>query len=235
MVLLCEKASNDAFLLYRGGENQVYKEIFVIFRRCDIILFTKNKSRSQQRTILFIEKCKRISYNKTMSDLIIDLLFVLSALAAIILCSRAMYKVRQLKLKYKAAIILIPLYYTKVWHIMLFVIYVSLIVVAFIFMLTTRLYVIFSSIIVILIMFSALTIKMMTCRFAVLDCGIVTPFRYINWLHLYEYSIKDGKVFFYKDEDGYDTIRAISPRLSFDEANTAKLEFLLNRHKVKSK
>ena len=60
-----------------------------------------------------------------MSDLIIDLLFVLSALAAIILCSRAMYKVRQLKLKYKAAIILIPLYYTKVWHIMLFVIYVS--------------------------------------------------------------------------------------------------------------
>ena len=117
-----------------------------------------------------------------------------------------MYKVRQLKLKYKAAIILIPLYYTKVWHIMLLVIYVSLIVVAFIFMLTTRLYVIFSSIIVILIMFSALTIKMMTCRFAVLDCGIVTPFRYINWLHLYEYSIKDGKVFFYKDEDGYDTI-----------------------------
>ena len=143
-----------------------------------------------------------------MSDLIIDLLFVLSALAAIILCSRAMYKVRQLKLKYKAAIILIPLYYTKVWHIMLLVIYVSLIVVAFIFMLTTRLYVIFSSIIVILIMFSALTIKMMTCRFAVLDCGIVTPFRYINWLHLYEYSIKLN--LFSKDEDGYDTIRAIS-------------------------
>lgn len=169
-----------------------------------------------------------------MFEIIIDLMFIIAAIAAIILCSRAMYKVRQLKLKYKAAIILIPLYYTKAWHIMLLGVFVTLIVAAIILMITIGLYIVFSSIIIILITFSILIIKMLTCRFAVLDCGIVTPFRYINWLHLYEYRIKNGKVFFYRDEDGYDTIRAISPRLSFDEANTPKLEFLLNRHKVKS-
>lgn len=172
---------------------------------------------------------------KYMSEIIIESLTILTALAAIVLCSLAMYKVRQLKLKYKAAIILIPLYYTKVWHIILLAVFVILIVVSIILMITTTLYIIFCSIIVILAMFSALIVKMMTCRFAVLDCGIVTPFRYINWLHLYEYKIDKGKIFFYKDEDGYDTIRAISPWLSFDEANTEKLKFLLNRHRVKNK
>lgn len=174
-------------------------------------------------------------YNTYMLKIIINLIFVLSAVTAIILCAGAMHKIRILKMKYKAAIILIPLYYTKAWHIMLLGIYLTLIVVAIVLMATIGLYVIFSAIIVILITFSALNIKMMTCRFAILDCGIVTPFRYIHWLHLYEYRIENGKVFFYRDEDGYDTIRAISPRLSFDDANKGKLEFLLNSHKVKSK
>ena len=75
-----------------------------------------------------------------------------------------------------------------------------------------------------LIMFSALTIKMMTCRFAVLDCGIVTPFRYINWLHLYEYSIRMAK-FFLEHEDGYDTIRAHFPRLSSTKPIRQNLNF----------
>lgn len=162
-------------------------------------------------------------------------MMIIATAAATVLCARAMYKVRQLKLKYKAAIILIPLYYTKAWHILLVSAYLILVITAVVLMITTHMYIIFASIIIILAMFTSLTIKMMTCRFAVLDCGIVTPFRYINWLHLYEYRIEHGRVFFYIDEDGYDTIRAISPRLSFDEANTAKLEFLLNRHKVKTK
>lgn len=170
-----------------------------------------------------------------MSTLIIDLMMILAAAAAIVLCARAMSKVRQLKQQYKAAIILIPLYYTRAWHFALVGAYLVLITAATVLMFTSGLYIIFSSIIVILAVFTALTIKMMTCQFAVLDCGIVTPFRYINWLHLYEYRIEHGKVFFYIDEDGYDTIRAISPRLSFDEANTGKLEFLLSRHKVKTK
>ncbi|MDI9486405.1 MAG: hypothetical protein QM214_00605 [Bacillota bacterium] len=166
---------------------------------------------------------------------IIDILFIILAAGSAALCSRAMLKVRRLKQKYNNAIILIPLYYNRVWHVLLLVTYVLLIVVALILMFMTRLYIIFCSITFILIMFSALLIKMMTCRFAVLDGGIVTPFRYINWLHLYEYKIEGNRVFFYKDENGYDTIRAISPRLSFDEANISKLEFLLNRHKVKAK
>ncbi|MFW5780750.1 MAG: hypothetical protein ACOCWI_04805 [Bacillota bacterium] len=169
-----------------------------------------------------------------MSELIIDILFILLALGSAVLCARAMHKIRRLKQKYRSAIILIPLYYNRIWHILLLVVYVFLIAVAFILMFMTQLYIIFCSIIFILIMFSALLIKMMTCRFAVLDCGIVTPFRYINWLHLYDYKIENDKIFFYKDENGYDTIRAISPRLSFDEANTNKLKFLLKRHKVKT-
>lgn len=176
-----------------------------------------------------------MSYNRVMSEFIINLLFILVAIASIVFCSRAMYKVRQLKLKYRAAIILIPLYYSKGWHILMLSLYIILIITAIALMITTKLYVIFASLIVILVMFSILVIKMLTCRFAVLDSGIVTPFRYINWLHLYEFEIEKGKVFFYRDEDGYDTTRAISPKLSFDEANTGKLEFLLNRHKVKGK
>lgn len=168
-----------------------------------------------------------------MERLIIDLVFILTALVAALFSLIAMRKIKQLKLKYKTAIILIPLYYTKVWHIMLLGIYLTLIIVSLILMFATAQYIVFCSIITILIMFSAVAIKMLTCRFAVLDCGIVTPFRFINWLHLYEYKIKKGKVFFYKDADGYDTIRAISPRLSFDEANSEKLEFLLNSHRVK--
>jgi ligand-binding SRPBCC domain-containing protein len=170
-----------------------------------------------------------------MSTLIIDLMMILTAVAAILLCSRAMRKIRHLKQQYKAAIILIPLYYTKIWHIILVSIFAILMAVAAALMFTSGLYFIFGSLIVILGMFAALTIKMMTCQFAVLDSGIVTPFRYINWLHLYEYRIENGKVFFFMDEAGYDTTRAISPRLSFDEANTGKLEFLLSRHKVKTK
>ncbi len=168
-----------------------------------------------------------------MEDLIIDVIFIISALIAVALSLLAMRKINQLKFKYKTAIVLIPLYYTKVWHIMLLGIYLALIVISFALMITTTKYIVFVSIMVILIMFSAVAVKMLTCRFAVLDCGIVTPFRFINWLHLYEYKIKNNKVFFYKDADGYDTIRAISPRLSFDEANKEKLEFLLNSHRVK--
>lgn len=174
-------------------------------------------------------------YNVYMKIFAINLLFGLLAVASIIFCSIAMYKIRQLKLKYKAAIILIPLYHRKIWYIFSLVLLAILLFLSILFIAITKMYVIFCSIIISISMIIALLIRMMTCRFAVLDCGIVSPFRYIDWLHLYEYKIENNKVFFYKDEEGYDTINAISPKLSFDKANLNKLEFLLNKHRVKIK
>lgn len=165
---------------------------------------------------------------------ILNVVFIAIAALSVVLCSFAMKRVRTLKLRYKAAIILIPLHYNKLWEMVAVVGLFALAFLSVLGMIFVEQYIIFVSIAVSTIMPAALMIKMMSARFGVLDCGIIVPFRFIDWLHLYDYRIiKGNKVFFFRDSEGYDTIRAISPKLSFDESNLGKLQFLLNKNKMK--
>lgn len=185
-----------------------------------------------------LEKKISLIYNVPMSEeqikLIVNIAFIAIAVFAVVISVFAMQKVRKLKSNYKAAIILIPLTYNKIWEVVAVLLFAVLALASIVGMILTKEYIIFAAVLVVIISLCWLMIKMMTCRFAVLDSGIVTPFRYIDWLHLYDYRIEGNKVFFFRDAEGYDTIRAISPRLSFDEANRGKLEFLLTKNKVKN-
>lgn len=172
--------------------------------------------------------------NGNTVEIVIDIVFAALAVFAVVAGAYVLQKLTKLKKHYRTALILIPLYYNKTWEYIAVAGLTVMGVICVVAMIITTQYIIFSSVLVFIIMVIILMVKMLTCRFAVLDSGIVTPFRYIDWLHLYDYKIEDGKVFFFRDEDGYDTIRAISPRLSFDSANKEKLEFLLSKNKVKN-
>lgn len=168
-------------------------------------------------------------------NLVIDLSFVVVALATVAMCVYAMMRIRKLKKRYRASIILIPLYYNRSWEIVAVTGLAILDIVSIVLMIVTGKYVIFACLFVIILMFIITMIKMLSCRYGILESGIITPFRYISWLNLYDYRILPGNKFFiFRDSQGYDTIRAITPKMGFDAANREKVEFLLNKNKSKS-
>jgi len=139
---------------------------------------------------------------------------------------------RMLKLNviFNHAIVLIPLYHKKTWLIILNTLLLLFAFAAVILGFLTRHYTIFTSLLTVILSLIALVTTMLAGKFAVLDSGIIVPFRFIDFMHLYEFKIEGNKIFFCRDNKGYDTISSITPNLTFSIENLSKLEYLLNKH-----
>ncbi|MBR2349480.1 MAG: hypothetical protein IKA77_02550 [Clostridia bacterium] len=95
-------------------------------------------------------------------------------------------------------------------------------------------YAIAASFMVIIVALMVLFIFMLRLKCAVLETGIIVPYKFIDWSHLFDYSVnKDmNTIFFCGNKQGFDTVFAATTRLEFADEDLDALITILNNHKL---
>ena len=140
-----------------------------------------------------------------------------------------------LQSKFKQAIVLVPLY--KKRFSLLFSIFILFLcdVACFYFIIKDNYVIIFFSLIAIITSVIVLMVYMVMFRLAVMDKGILVPYRFIEWHHLYDYYIEGYKVSFGGNDKGLDTLTSNTPPLKFNVADLNKIKYILDKNRVKHK
>lgn len=179
-----------------------------------------------------------LSYSVTMNptfNYILNILTIVIAIAFDIGAAYSVYRIIKLNKHLKEAIVLVPLY-RKRWVLFSFCVLITLIfafcsVMLFIF----NYYFVATSLILIIFGVIALFTSMLNFRSAVLDNGILVPYRFIDWLHFYEFEFKGGnELFISGDKQGYSTFTSATGTLKFNKGDFDKLNYILNENKVKN-
>lgn len=168
-----------------------------------------------------------------MEQQIYDSIAVVLAAMSVFWVGSHIKRMIRLNSLFNNGMVLIPLYLKKTWYLIINTILLCLTGFAIIAALATRHYIMYGCAALICLCLVALLSVVIASRFAVLDCGIIVPFRFIDYLHLYEYKIEDNTIFFFKDEKGFDSLSAVTPKLRFSEEHLPKLEYLLKKHSNK--
>lgn len=81
----------------------------------------------------------------------------------------------------------------------------------------------------------ALCIALTIAKCAVVDKGIYTAVRFLDWHHLYDYHFESGgnKVVVSSNRNGPLTLAGTTPPLKFNPDDYEKLKFILNKNKNK--
>ena len=137
--------------------------------------------------------------------------------------------------KFKQAIVLVPLY--KKRFSLLFSVFMLFLcdVACFYFMVKDNYVIIYFSLITVITSMIVLMVYMVTFRLAVMDKGILVPYRFIEWHHLYDYYIERYKVSFGGNDNGLDTLTSNTPPLKFNVADLNKIKYILDKNRVKHK
>ena len=166
-----------------------------------------------------------------MIDIIIVAMAVSIAVISAIWSALIIVKILRLKKLFNKAVVLVPLYKRSKWTYFTVSLLGLCLVADIVFMAVLKAYLVCSCILVILISLLILLFVMITLKCAVLDSGIVIPYKFIEWPLLYDYKIEGNTIFFCGDKKGFDTMTAASTRLTFDEIHKEKLIQLLEQYK----
>lgn len=156
-------------------------------------------------------------------------------LTTVVVAAGCLYSIRYLSLlkqRLSKSIILVPLYKSKAALIIGSLIILALIIIAVINMIIhpDMIYLLIN-IAVMLVFILALLVTLITQRFAVIDTGIIAPYRYIDWIQFSDYEIEDNTVFFTGDKYGFSSLSSTTMRLSVNSSDINKLELILSRNK----
>ncbi len=167
-----------------------------------------------------------------MIDIIITSLAISIAVITAVWSSLIIVKIVKLKKQFNQAVVLVPLYKRSKWTYFSVCLLGLCLVADIVFMAVLKAYLVCSCILVIIVSLIVLLVFMMTLKCAVLDKGIVIPYRFIEWPVFYDYSIEGDTIFFCGDKNGFDTMTAASTRLTFDDVNKDKLINILEQYKT---
>lgn len=167
-----------------------------------------------------------------MIDLIIDIFFVLLAALSVAWGAVVLKKLIALNRRFKRAIVLIPLYKRSKWPIFALCILALCLTGDIVYMaLIPGDWLLTLSVLVIIGMLASILAMMIVTKCAVLDSGVVVPYRFIEWARLYDFRIEGTTILFFGNDKGFDTMGAATVKLDFDEANLEKLKFILDKYK----
>ena len=162
---------------------------------------------------------------------------LLPAVAVVMAAISGVKAVKLIRLRYhfQKSMILVPLYRNRARTIslaaLLFLAAIGSVVMAFL----SGLFVIFIS--AALAAFSGffLLAVMSSVRFAVVDAGVVVPYRFIAWHELYDYYLNGHEIVFSGDSHGRRTLASTTIRMRFNVQDGHKLHIVLLQNKVKHK
>lgn len=166
-----------------------------------------------------------------MIEIITDVVFVLLAAVTLLWSIYVIRKLIALNRRFSAAIVLIPLYKRSKWPVFALTVLGICLVTDIVVMAVAGHYAPCISILIIIACLGAVLIIMMRTQCAVLDSGVIVPFRFIDWAHFCEYEIDGSTIFFCGDKNGFDTVNSATTKLNFDEANKGKLVYILDKYK----
>lgn len=160
------------------------------------------------------------------------LILVIATIIVVAGCIYAIKYLNRLKNRLNTSIILIPLYKSKASLIIGAVIFFSLIIIDIIFIAMGKgnVYLLVNLLIMLTFIFSMI-IKLITQRFAVVDSGIIAPYRYIDWIEFSDYVIEGNTVFFTGDKSGFSSLSSTTIKLFFNSSDLNKLQLILSRNK----
>lgn len=136
-----------------------------------------------------------------------------------------------------SAIVLVPLYKKRL------VLFVGIVLLLFIvalsvFIIITQGYVIaMLGLILTACSIICLFYTMFKANFAVLDSGVLLPYKFVEWSELYDYILDEKKnsVMFTGNSHGRYTLSSTSIMMTFNNVDRKKLEQILSKNKIKHK
>lgn len=164
----------------------------------------------------------------------IDISIIILPIMSVALVAIAIFKILEIKKVQQAlnsAIVLVPLYKRKIALI------IASVIVLLVMAGTAVIMVVYGWIIecvslltgefAVLVTLTA----MMSCKFAVLDNGVLLPYRFVPWSEFDDYVI-EGESIMFTGRDGTYTLSSTSVKLTFNPTDKGKLEKILSKSKL---
>ncbi len=167
-----------------------------------------------------------------MVELVFNIVFVILAVISIVGVSIEIDKISKLRKRFKQSIVLVPMYKTSKLPAVGIIIFAIILIVDIILFFSTSYYIACISIVVISIAMIVLFVEMQRMRCAVLDIGVVVPYRFIAWTHFYDYELSGDTIYFVGDENGNNTLSSATQSMRFEAENKEKLSFILSKHRI---
>lgn len=167
-----------------------------------------------------------------MFDLIILILSIAIAVISVVWSILCVKKLFDLKKLFNSSTIVVPLYKKNRWTQFSIAFLCACLIADIVLMIVLKAYIVCVCIMVVILALIAVLFFMMTLKCAVLDSGVVIPYKYIDWAHLHDYCIEGNSIFFCGDKKGFDTLTSASSKLIFDEQNYDKLKLILDKYKL---
>ena len=162
------------------------------------------------------------------------LLPVIAVLVAVISAIKSA-KLLRLSRYFRRSMILVPLYKRRTLATLLSAVFFGSAVVSVVLALLTGLLLIFISLAVIAFSVFCLLTVMASVRFAVVDAGVLVPYRFIAWHELYDYYLDGNQIIFSGDTHGRRTLTSTTVKMRFNVQDVHKLNIVLQQNRVKHK
>lgn len=166
-----------------------------------------------------------------MIDILILVLSISIALISAVWSAIAIIKLLKLKKQFDNSVVVVSLYKRSKWtHFTISFLALAL-VADIVFMIVLKAYLVCACILVILLSLIALLIVMMTLKYAVLQDGIMIPYKFVPWDKFYDYKVYDNHIIICGDKKGFDTLTAATTPLEFDDNDKNELIEILEKNK----
>lgn len=151
--------------------------------------------------------------------IILIVLFSVLAVATIVGSIFCILKLKKINNKFRSSNILVPLKQKKAMHMVSICLLAIFFVLDIVLIAVEREYIVGSCLMVIILSLSLVVIELFKFKSAVLNDGIIIPYRFISNKKLINYNIQNNSICFYGDDKGYDTITSFTPIIRFENSN----------------
>ena len=162
-------------------------------------------------------------------------LSVFATVIVVISCILTIRYLERLKKRLSTSVVLVPLYKSKISLIIGEIIILTLLIITIIDMASASILYVHINLIIMLVSVFALLMALIMQRFAVIDTGVIVPYRYIDWIAFSDFEIEGKTVYFTGDKDGFSSLVSTTVRLSFNTSDLNKLQLVLTRNKKNTK
>ncbi|MBR7111279.1 MAG: hypothetical protein IKC83_05320 [Clostridia bacterium] len=169
-----------------------------------------------------------------------DVSTIIISIVAICVTAVCVIKIREIKSvqgELNSAIVLVPLFKNRIVLTVGIGLLVSLLIGAFYLLFTVGYVIAMLGLIVMLISIIWLFCNLFVAKFAVLDSGVLLPYKFVEWSKLYDYILdeKENSVMFTGDSHGRYTLSSTSIMMKYNPADLKKLQQILAKNKIKHK
>lgn len=169
--------------------------------------------------------------NAGLASVILPVVAVVLAVISVVKARR----LTRLKRHFRKSMILVPLYKNRALALAFSVIFFLIAIACAFSAITSGQVLVFASLTVCALSAFWLVTVMGTVRFAVVDAGVLVPYRFIAWHELYDYYLDGNEITFSGDSHGRRTLSSTTIKMRFNVQDEHKLHIVLLQNRVKHK